>query len=132
MNSEQPWINPTIGQRDTAFLDTSVHSSPTRRLEYNDICNMGWQLAQIVGPVGVPEAVNLTSVAYCLLLGSFLMDWLENVPLTNQEKIPLHPILLKQPLNFLHQLGQGRYIDAMVCLFSWLHLYGKFMGHCQA
>lgn len=42
---------------------------------------------QVVGPVRVPEGVKLTSVAYCNLLESVLMEWLDNVPLSLRKKI---------------------------------------------
>lgn len=42
---------------------------------------------QIVGPVRVPEGVKLTSVAYCNLLESVLMEWLDDVPLLRRKKI---------------------------------------------
>jgi len=36
---------------------------------------------ELVGPVRVPDGVKITSVAYCQLLESALLPWLEDVPL---------------------------------------------------
>ena len=42
---------------------------------------------QVVGPVRVPEGVKLTSVAYCNLLESVLMEWLDDVPLSLRKNV---------------------------------------------
>jgi hypothetical protein len=42
---------------------------------------------ELVGPVRVPEGVKLTSIAYCTLLETALMDWLETLPLSRRRKV---------------------------------------------
>lgn len=42
---------------------------------------------ELVGPVRVPEGVKITSAAYCQLLGSALLPWLEDVPLLKRFKL---------------------------------------------
>ena len=67
----------------------SGHQRPTRiRLKQGGGSIMIWAGIindQIVGPMRVLEGVKLTLVAYCNLLGSVLMEWLEDVPLSPKE-----------------------------------------------
>ena len=42
---------------------------------------------ELVGPVRVPEGVKITSAAYCQLLESVLLPWLEDVPLLKRCKL---------------------------------------------
>ena len=49
---------------------------------------------QVIGPVRVPEGVKFTSVAYCNLLDSVLMKWLDDVPLSLRKKNDIYNGLL--------------------------------------
>ena len=42
---------------------------------------------KILGPIRVPEGVKITSAAYCQLLESALLPWLDDVPLSKRCKL---------------------------------------------
>ena len=77
MNREQPWMDLTISQRDGSFSDITL----IRRQQGGESIMIwaGIINDQIVNLVRVPEEVKLTSMAYCNLFGSVLMNWLEYV-----------------------------------------------------
>ena len=60
---------------------------------------------QIVSPVRILEGVKLTPVAYCNLLGSVLMEWLEDVPLSIRKKIVFMHNALSHSAKALYRFG---------------------------
>jgi len=63
---------------------------------------------ELVGPIRVPEGVKIPFTAYCQLLESALLPWLENVPLLKRCKLIFqqdnaHPIQQRQQKYSCHR-----------------------------